>query len=181
MGRPTSRRFCEKWEALVSLLARFRALMADCVFTRHGLVFTTNCDYDAARHMKSSPSVPPNAMTKQLRVCCSSPAAICYWLTVSLVAWGLLSLIAIYWRPLRASSEATCLFALTIGCLANWLKNRTFHCAITGPLFLIGGFLLLLSSVRVIHVNPRWVWPFVLVGVGIAFVLEWLYARRPAS
>lgn len=118
---------------------------------------------------------------KQLRACCSSPAAICYWLIISLVAWGVLSLIGLYWRPLRASSEATCLFAMAIGCLANWLRNRTFHCAITAPLFLIGGVLFLLSGVGAVHINSHWVWPLVLIGVGIAFVLESLYAQRPTS
>jgi hypothetical protein len=69
--------------------------------------------------------------------CCSSPAAICYWLAASLIAWGVLSLIGIYWRPLHAQSAATILSAMAIGCAANWLGNRTLHCAITGPLFLI--------------------------------------------
>jgi hypothetical protein len=121
-------------------------------------------------------------MTKQVEAaCCSSPAAICYWFVVSLMAWGVLSLIGIYWRPLRASSEAACLFAMAIGCLANWLRNRAFHCAITGPLFLIGGVVFLLSDMRMIQVNTRGVWPFVLIVVSIAFLLEWLYGKRRAS
>lgn len=70
---------------------------------------------------------------------------------------------------------------MAIGCLANWLRNRTFHCAITGPVFLIGGAIFLLSGMHMISVHTRWVWPFVLIGVGIAFGLEWLYAQRPAS
>src|ERR1700679_4050104 len=90
-------------------------------------------------------------MTKQVEACCSSPAAICYWFMVSIMAWGVLSLIGLYWRPLRAAT-ATCLFAMAIGCLANWLRTRSFHCVITGPLFLIGGGVLLLSGVRV---TPR--------------------------
>jgi hypothetical protein len=72
-------------------------------------------------------------------------------------------------------------FRQATGCLANWLRNRFFHCAITGPLFLIGGVVFLLSGVRMVHVNTRWVWPLVLIGVAIAFLLEWLYAERPAS
>lgn len=120
-------------------------------------------------------------MTKQGGACCSSPAAICYWFVVSLMAWGVLSLIGIYWRLLRAPSEAACLFAMAIGCLANWLKNRTFHCLITTPLFLIGGLVFLLSGVGMVQVNTRWVWPFVFIGVGVAFLLEWLYARRSAG
>jgi hypothetical protein len=54
---------------------------------------------------------------------------------VSVVAWGVLSLIGLYWFPLHALSAATILFAMAIGCVANWLRNRTLHCAITGPLF----------------------------------------------
>src|SRR5712692_8304157 len=69
-------------------------------------------------------------MTEHKEACCTSPAAVCYWFAVSLVAWGVLSLIGIYWRPLHAPSAAACLFAIAIGCAANWLRNRTFHCAI---------------------------------------------------
>lgn len=119
--------------------------------------------------------------TKQVRACCSSPAAICYWSIVSLMAWGVLSFIGIYWSPLRVSSEATCLLAMAIGCVANWLRHRTFHCAITGPLFLISGGMLLLSGLRLIHVNTHWVWPTVLIGVGVAFLLEWLFAQHSAA
>jgi hypothetical protein len=114
------------------------------------------------------------------QACCSSPAALCYWFIVSLMAWGVLRFIGVYWRPLHASSAAACLFAMAIGCLANWLRNRTFHCSITGPLFLIGGAVSLLSSLHMIQVNTFWVWPFTLIGVGIAFLLEWLYAKRSA-
>ena len=117
-------------------------------------------------------------MTKKVEACCSSPAALCYWCTASLIAWGVLSVMGIYWRPLHASSAATIPFAMAVGCFANWLKNRTFHCMVTGPLFLIGGVAFLLSSVLVVRVQALWVWPFVLIGTGIAFLLEWRYAKR---
>ena len=119
-------------------------------------------------------------MTKQMEACCTSPAAMCYWLIVSLITWGVLSLIGIFWRPLHAPSAAACLFAMAIGCFANWTRNRSFHCAITGPLFLIGGIVFLLSGERLLRVNTDWVWTFVLIGIGIAFLLEWRYAKRPA-
>jgi hypothetical protein len=95
--------------------------------------------------------------------------------------WAVLSLIGIYWRPLNAWSAAACLFAMAIGCVANWLKNRSFHCVLTSPLFLIAGVVFLLGSVGVIHFNKALVWRFVLVGTGIAFLLEWRYAKRSAS
>ena len=120
-------------------------------------------------------------MTKQVDACCTSPAAMCYWLTVSLIVWGVLNLIGLYWRPLHASSAFACLFAMAIGCFANWLRNRSFHCAITGPLFLLAGVVLLLSDLAWSASPPLWVWPLVLVGTGIAFLLEWGYAKRRAS
>jgi len=120
-------------------------------------------------------------MTKQVEACCSSPAALCYWLIVSLITWGVLSIIGFYWSPLHAPSAAACLFAMAIGCVANWLKHRSFHCAITGPLFLIAGIAFLLAGVGVIHFNTLLVWQFLLVGIGIAFLLEWRYAKRSAS
>jgi hypothetical protein len=100
---------------------------------------------------------------------------------VSLIAWGVLSLIGIYWPPLRASAEASCLLAMAIGCLANWNKNRSLHCTITGPLFLLGGVMFLLSDMGMMCVNIRWVWPFILIGISIAFLLEWRYGKRPAD
>ena len=120
-------------------------------------------------------------MTRQVEACCSSPAALCYWFIVSLIAWGVLSVIGIYWRPLHGSSAATILFAMAIGCVANWLRNRTLHCAITGPLFLIAAVVFLLSDMSTTHVNSLLVWPFVLIGVGVAFLLEWRYTRLSAS
>jgi len=66
---------------------------------------------------------------------------------------------------------------MAIGCVANWFGHRTFHCAITGPLFLIAAVVFLLSDMSIKRVNSFLVWPFVLIGVGIAFVLEWRYAK----
>ncbi|MGA7409579.1 MAG: hypothetical protein WBW33_03780, partial [Bryobacteraceae bacterium] len=63
------------------------------------------------------------------------------------------------------------------GCLANWLRNRSLHCVITGPLFLLAGVVFLLSGVRMVRVNTLLVWPSVLIGTGIAFLLESRYAK----
>jgi hypothetical protein len=119
-------------------------------------------------------------MTKQGATCCNSPA-MWYWVGVSAAAWGVLSLIGIYWQPVHVTSASGCLFAMAIGCLANWLRNRTFHCGITGPIFLIAGTLSLASDVHLIRVHESWLWSCVLTGVAIAFLPEWVYARRGQS
>lgn len=116
-----------------------------------------------------------------MEACCSSRAALCYWLVVSLIAWSALSLVGTAWRPLHAPSAAACLLAMGIGCLANWLRYRSYHCVITAPLFLIAGAVFLLSDVRMFHVDTRWVWPAVLIGTSVALLLEWRYAKRAAS
>ena len=112
------------------------------------------------------------------QACCSSPAAMCYWCASSLVAWGLLSLIGIYWHPLRANSAVTILFAAAIGCFANWFRNRTFHCRMTAWLFLADGAVFLLADVGVLQIERRYIWPFVALGTVLAFILEWRYSRR---
>ena len=98
-----------------------------------------------------------------------------------MIAWGVLSLVGIYWHPLHGLSAAAILFAMAIGCVANWFRHGTFHCGITGPLFLIAAVVLLLSDASMVHVNSLLVWPFVLIGVGIAFLLEWRHTRSSAS
>lgn len=113
------------------------------------------------------------------QACCASPSAMCYWCTISLAAWGLLSLLGLYWHPLHASSAATILFAASIGCFANWVKHRTFHCAITACLFLAAAALFLLANIGLIALEPRFVWPVVVIGTVVAFILEWRYASRP--
>jgi hypothetical protein len=119
-------------------------------------------------------------MNKRRQPCCSSPATLCYWFVVSLLVWGLLGIIAIYWYPLR-SPWAACLFAMSIGCLANWIKNHSLHCIITAPLFLVAGVAFLLAGIGAIRFKIVWVWAFVVAGTAIAFVMEWLFATRPTS
>src|SRR3982074_1464383 len=88
-------------------------------------------------------------MARQRDVCCTSPAAIRYWFAVSILAWGLLSLAGMYWRPFRASSAVTILLAAAVSCAANRFRNRTLHCGITAPVFLAGGVAFLLSDMRI--------------------------------
>jgi hypothetical protein len=101
-----------------------------------------------------------------------------YWFAVSMVSWVILGLVELYWHPLRARGAPTILFAIAIGCFANRVESRTFHCGITGPLFLIVAVLLLLSETRIIHIGSAFTWPTILVGSGIAFLLEWLYTSH---
>ena len=113
--------------------------------------------------------------------CCSSPASICYWFAASMIAWAVLSLAGLYLRPVGRASASTILLAAAIGCVANWRKNRTFHCGITAPLLLIAGTVFLLSDVGILNVAPWIVWAIVGAGTCVAFLLEWRYALASSS
>ncbi len=115
-----------------------------------------------------------------MKACCSSPASIRYWLFASILAWALLSLGGIYFRPLRPESASTILLAAAIGCFANWRRNRTLHCGITGPVFLSGGATFLLSNMQILHVNVHFVWSLIVIATAIAFALEWRCGSRSA-
>jgi len=132
-------------------------------------------------------SIHPTRITSHIakfdrkrQACCSSPSSMCYWCLVSVAAWGLLSLLGLVWHPLHARSAATILFAAAIGCFANWVKNRTYHCSITAWIFLAGAVVFLLTDTGVIQIETNFVWPFVALGTALSFMLEWRYATRPS-
>ncbi|HKW98655.1 MAG TPA: hypothetical protein VJN43_13040 [Bryobacteraceae bacterium] len=121
-----------------------------------------------------------SSMLARKSACCSSPGAILYWLCVTIVAWALLGLMGAIWEPLQAKSAITILFAMSAGCFANWIRNRTYHCLIDGPLFLVSGALFLLRRLGVVHF-PSWaIWLPLCAGVCISFCLEWRMASRGA-
>ena len=111
-----------------------------------------------------------------MNVCCSSRTSICYWLFASLVGWAVLATIGMFWHPLHATSAVTCLLAMAVGCFVNAVKNGTYHCVLTGPLFLIAAILLLSSDLT--RIKPALIWTGVIIGTGIAFFLEWRYSRK---
>jgi hypothetical protein len=60
-----------------------------------------------------SPGTPaePTNMAESREVCCSSPAAMCYWFATSLIAWGVLGVARVYWSPLHWYSASTILIS----------------------------------------------------------------------
>jgi hypothetical protein len=64
-------------------------------------------------------------------------------------------------------------FALGAACFANFSRNRTLHCGITGPLFLIGALAAALLEAGAWTLDLGAVWGIILVGVGVALAIEW--------
>ena len=115
-----------------------------------------------------------NKDTPSAQVCCSTPASMLFWGIVFVATFVALMLVSVYyWRPLSTAALA---FAIGVGCVANWLKNRTYHCGITGPIFLLGSGLFLMTALAIVHVNSAIVWGLLIAGTVIAFALEARYA-----
>ena len=114
-------------------------------------------------------------MTSQFlaRSCCSTPAAMCFWAAAFVLLYGAALLLSSFWPALGPFGDTLILAALGTACVINFGRNRTLHCGITGPIFLIG-----MVAAGLIE-SGRWaadlsvVWGVVLLGVGLAFVLEW--------
>jgi hypothetical protein len=70
------------------------------------------------------------------------------------------------------------LTALATASVVNVSRNRTLHCALTGPLFLGGAIVALLTEAGVWHVEPSLLWAVVLIGVIGTFLMEWRTLRR---
>ena len=110
------------------------------------------------------------------RACCTSPQALCLCAAVFAIIYGIAQVGRAAWPVLDGYSETLLLTALGVACLVNFGRNRTFHCAITGPVFLVAAIMAGLAESGVWGLNLSLLWGLVLVGVGIAALLEWRMA-----
>ena len=70
------------------------------------------------------------------------------------------------------------LAALGAACSINFGRNRTLHCGLTGPLFVVAAIVAIMMEAGVWRVNEGALWGVVLVGVGLAFLIEWRVVGR---
>lgn len=109
-------------------------------------------------------------------LCCTSPPALCYWGVAFLIFYGI-GLGLVFWLGWQTYELAVLLTALGLACFANLVRNRTFHCAITGPFFLLVALALGLEEAGIWKLRESVLWPAVAIVVCAAFLLE----RRFAS
>src|ERR687891_1091081 len=111
--------------------------------------------------------------------CCTTPAAMCYWAAAFLLVYGAGLLVKAVWPALGSYGDTMLLVALGVACFLNLRQNRTLHCSITGPLFLLGAVAAALIEAGIWTVDLSVVWGIVLVGVGLAFIIEWRTVGPP--
>ena len=117
--------------------------------------------------------------TRDIRVkgyCCSSWQALCFW-GCAFVVFYAAALLAIYWLHLQSYQTSALFAALGLACVANLVRNRTFHCVITGPFFLLVELAFALGAAGVWRIHAGVLWATVVIVVCAALLLE----RRFAS
>ena len=107
------------------------------------------------------------------RSCCTTPAAMCFWAAMFVVIYGAGLLVRSAWPAVQPFGDTLILVALAAACLINFGRNRTLHCGMTGPLFILGAVAAALIEAGTWQFDMAIVWGVVLLGVGIAFFIEW--------
>ena len=115
------------------------------------------------------------------RSCCTTPTAIVFWaaMFVSIYSTGLL--LRSVWPAVEPFGHTAILVALAGACVINFGRNRTLHCGITGPLFVLGAVAAALIEAGVWQFDIAIVWGVVLLAAALALVIEWRTVGRHAN
>ena len=103
--------------------------------------------------------------------CCTTPAAMCFWAAAFVVLYGAGLVLTSVWPSLDPYGDTLLLAELGTACFINFGHNRTLHCGITGPIFILAAVVVGLIEAGAWAVDMSAVWGFVLIAVGIAFVI----------
>ena len=112
------------------------------------------------------------------RSCCTTPAAMFFWGAMFALIYSAGLLLRSAWPGAQPFGDTLILVALGAACLINYGWNRTLHCGITAPLFIVGSLAAALIEAGVWQFDMAILWAGVLLGVGIAFVVEWWTVGR---
>jgi hypothetical protein len=94
-----------------------------------------------------------------------------------LVFYGGALLLRNVWTTLAPFGDTLILAALGAACLVNYGRNRTLHCMLTGPVFLMAAVVAGMSETAILQVDLLALWGLVLLAVVLAFIAEWRATR----
>ena len=109
---------------------------------------------------------------------CCTPRVWGFYLVVFAILFGASLLVVTFWEGAGQYTNALLFTSLGVACLVNVAHNRTLHCLITGPFFLLVALVLALTAAGIWHVPISSLWPLVLIVVAAAFLIEWRFAAR---
>lgn len=113
-------------------------------------------------------------MTEETRAryCCTTGGAVIFWFGIFAIGYGVVLLLQ-QGIPALGPYQPALLFAVAgVACIANFKRNRTFHCAITGPFFLLVAGAVALATAGLWTVSMSIVWAITLIVIGAALLLE---------
>ena len=110
--------------------------------------------------------------------CCTSPAAMWFWAAAFAVVYGIGLVMRSTWPVFDPYADTLLLVALGAACFINFGRNRTLHCGLTGPLFLAAAIVAALIEAGIWEASEEALWAVVLVGVALAFLVEWRTVGR---
>jgi hypothetical protein len=118
--------------------------------------------------------------TLLVRGCCTTRGAVSFWAAMFLLFYGAGLLLGRIWPEVERYGDTTILIALAAACFANFARNRTLHCGLTGPLFLLAAIVAMFVEAGFWNVQETILWALVLGGVTVAFLIEWRTVGRKA-
>jgi hypothetical protein len=107
--------------------------------------------------------------------CCASWQSLCFW-GCAFAIFYVAGLATIYGLHAERYGLTVLFAALGLACVTNLIRNRTFHCVITGPFFLLIALVFALSARGVWRVHTAALWAMVAIVVCVAFLLERKFA-----
>ena len=107
------------------------------------------------------------------QTCCTSPTAMWFWAAAFVVMYVIGLFARSTWPVFEPYADTLLLAALGLACFINFGRNRTLHCGLTGPLFLIAAVVAFLMEAEVWDVNEDALWGLVLIGVALSLLIEW--------
>jgi hypothetical protein len=116
------------------------------------------------------------SQTKQFSCC--TPRVWGFYLVVFAILFGAGLLLVMLWEGGEKYINALLFTSLGVACVVNVARNRTLHCLITGPFFLLLAVALALRAAGIWHLPIPDLWPLVLIVVSAAFLIEWRFAAR---
>lgn len=105
--------------------------------------------------------------------CCTTPSAMCFWAVTFAIIYGAGLVVRTIWPAFRQYGDTLILVALGTACFINFGRNRTLHCVLTGPMFVLAAVVAALGEAAIWHVDFSALWGVVLVAVAVAFMVEW--------
>jgi hypothetical protein len=113
------------------------------------------------------------------RSCCATtPFAMLFWAGAFLLVYGAGRLLGSIWPAFQGYGDTLIMAALGAACFINFARNRTLHCALSGPLFVAAALITALVESGVWNLHIHALWGVVLVGVIVTFIIEWRTVRR---